>query len=418
MIRAHRPIAAAIVAGVVAAIPLYFAFRQPEPLVMPDVPPAQRVVMLRYEIEMPSLEPEPPAVEPTLTDEAEEQISRRVSALAAELSRMWTKSPERLVDVIERASRRSENSPPVTLLLAIAHAETNGKILDVSEAGAVGLAQATPVAYRQEKFKGKLFVTSDYLLGARAYIVKKPLGDAYKIATVALESRSGGLKKAKKLLKAAKSLRREGLDELEYLRPYARARYFDVIENADRHNKAVLAELERLLNANDRDALRDFRDRIHDEYSDLRREQIRTWKRYQNELIAERDALLMARFGATFRTIDEDDVYEASEYLAEHLDERFSAKAMAAFLVQHLERKTVEARKLTRVESRVESMTAALYNGGSHNVKRMLVGLISTLPETDKYAKKVPATRRRLDATVARVEMGGPLPRTMIRTLR
>ena len=46
-------------------------------------------------------------------------------------------------------------------------------------------------------------------------------------------------------------------------------------------------------------------------------------------------------------------------------------------------------------------MTAALYNGGSHNVKRMLAGLIRTLPETEKYMRKVPATRRRLDSVIA-----------------
>ena len=69
----------------------------------------------------------------------------------------------------------------LTLLLAIAYAETNGKILDVSEAGAVGLAQATPVACRQERCDGKLFVTAEYLTGARNYIMKKPLGDADRI---------------------------------------------------------------------------------------------------------------------------------------------------------------------------------------------------------------------------------------------
>ena len=416
MVREYRPIILAVATGVFAAVPLYFASRPSEPLVMPSNAPAQRVVTLQYEIELPPLEPQPVEAEPTLTEEGEEQIALRVKALASELAKMWTKSPERLVEVIERASRKSTSSPPVTLLLAIAHAETNGKILDVSEAGAVGLAQATPVAYLQEGFDGKLFITSDYLIGSRAYIVKKPLGDAYKIATIALEKRD--LTKAKKLLKAARSLRREGLDELDFLRPYARGRYFDAIEAADKHNKAVLAELGRLLERNDRADLRAFRERVHDEYTALRREQTRHWERYQEELIAERDALLLEHFGGTMRTMNEDDVYAASEFLAEHLDERFSATSMAAFLVRHLERKTIEARKLTRVESRVERMTAALYNGGSHNVKRMLVGLISTLPETDRYAKKVPATRRRLDATVARVETGGPLKGNMLRTLR
>lgn len=384
---------------------------------MPVQPPAQRVVDLQLDIPMPSLEP-PPVQKASLTEEGEEVIRRRVAILAGELSRMWTKSPERLVAVIDRASRQSKSSPPVTLLLAIAHAETNGMILDVSEAGAVGLAQATPVAYLQEKFKGKLFVTGDYLVGARAYITKKPLGDAFKIAHIALESRPGALKRAKKLLRAAKTLRREGLDELDHLRPFARPRFFDSLADADKRNKAVLAELHVLLEADDRPGLRKFHERVHAEYVDLRQEQLRTWKRYQKELIAERDELLIERFGVRAKYLPEERVYEASEFLASRLDERFSARSMAKFLVKHLETKAVEARRLTHVESRVEAMTAALYNGGSHNVKRMLAGLIASLPETEKYMKKVPATRRRLDATVARVETGGPLGRGMIRTLR
>jgi len=78
---------------------------------------------------------------------------------------------------------------------------------------------------------------------------------------------------------------------------------------------------------------------------------------------------------------------------------------MAAFLVRHLEHKAEEARTLARRERDVEEMTAALYNGGSHNVKRMLAGLIASLPETEKYRKKVPAMRRRLDHSIARMEM-------------
>jgi hypothetical protein len=56
-------------------------------------------------------------------------------------------------------------------------------------------------------------------------------------------------------------------------------------------------------------------------------------------------------------------------------------------------------------------MTAALYNGGSHNVKRMIVGLISSLPETQRYMKKVPATRRRLDRSLATLQSSNDLVR-------
>ncbi len=97
--------------------------------------------------------------------------------------------------------------------------------------------------------------------------------------------------------------------------------------------------------------------------------------------------------------------YQAGEYLAQELDVRFSPTEMAAFLVSHLEHKAEEARILARRERDVEEMTAALYNGGSHNVKRMLAGLIASLPETEQYRKKVPAMRRRLDHSIARFEI-------------
>src|SRR5215210_3571933 len=111
--------------------------------------------------------------------------------------------------------------------------------------------------------------------------------------------------------------------------------------------------------------------------------------------------MLEQHFGMDHKTVKRTMAYEASEYLGEHLDDRFSAKSMARFLVCHLDRKGNEARKLAKSEKDVERMTAALYNGGSHNVKRMLAGLIRTLPETEKYMKKVPATRRRLDGVIA-----------------
>ncbi|HEX6177121.1 MAG TPA: hypothetical protein VF057_02080 [Thermoanaerobaculia bacterium] len=396
---------ASIVIGAAAAVPLHLLVRL-EAMPVPVMSPVQRQVSIEWQPLLPDLTPEPPAElpEPTLSKEGEDRINLRVTALAEALSRMWTRSPERLVRVIDSASRAVDQSPPVTLLLAIAHAETNGKILDVSEAGAVGLAQATPVAYLQEKFSGKLFVTEDYAIGSRAYMVKKPLGDAYKIAGIALERRSGSVARAKRLLRSAQSLRREGLTELDYLIAYGPEGYEDSIKAADQYNRRTLAELERLLAGGDRDLLEQFRDRMKREYADLREEQARYWKRYQQDLVARRDELLVSRFGAPMRVLDEELVYDASEYLAENLDDRFSATHMAAFLVQHLDTKRSEARKLARASSQVERMTAALYNGGSHNVKRMLSGLIATLPETDNYMRKVPATRRKLDRHIALAE--------------
>lgn len=351
--------------------------------------------------------PEPPPAEPssevpTLVQVSQKKIDSRIDALAREMADMWTRNPEELVVVIDDAARSMPSAPSVTLLLAIAHAETNGKILDVSEAGAVGLAQATPVAYHQEELEGKLFVTRDYLIGSRAYIMKKPLGDADTIASMIVDKDTPARrKKAKNLLVSAKKLRREGIDELDLLAPHASKKYFSDIKKMDEHNKAVLNRLGRLLDKGSRAQLRAFRNETRKEYRALKEKQMTSWVRYQKELIAERDQMLEQHFGMDHQIVKRTMAYEASEYLGENLDDRFSAKSMARFLVRHLDRKSTEARLLARNEREVEGMTAALYNGGSHNVKRMLAGLIRTLPETEKYMRKVPATRRRLDSVIA-----------------
>lgn len=319
--------------------------------------------------------PKPSRELPPLSVAGEQKVDARVRALAEELRTRWTRNPDHLVAVIDHAALSAASSPPVTLLLAIAHAETNGKILEVSEAGAVGLAQATPVAYLQERFDGRLFVTADYLAGARAYVTKKPLGDAYRIASLASRNDIVPRKRAAELLPAAQRLRREGYDELQALRPHADASFYASVEDADRRNRALLDELERLVARDDRPALKTFEQRMRSEYNRLREQQLVSWQRYYKELIARRDALLIARFGLPARELGGDTIYEASEYLGAHLDDRFSATHMATFLVRHLETKSVEARRPAAAEDQVEEMTAALYNGGALNVKRMLAGL-------------------------------------------
>lgn len=342
---------------------------------------------------------------PTLVERDEQQIDRRIRTFAEEMGRMWTRDPEKFVMIIDQASRSATASPPVTFLLAIAQAETNGKILEVSEAGAVGLAQATPAAYLQEGLSGRLFITTDYLVGARAYLTKKPLSDADTIASMLLKSfDANSVGRAKRLLDEAIRLRREGFDELELLRPYAPPVFYRRIEEADARNLATLRELRRIINRGDRAQLRVFRDRVRREYRTLKSLQVSSWSAYQRELIRKRDHLLRSHFATDPEIVEQTIAYEASEFLGEHLDERFSATRMAAFLVQHLERKTVEARRIARTEDEVEEMTAALYNGGSHNVKRMLAGLIASLPETDRYRKRVPQTRRLLEASLAASE--------------
>lgn len=371
----------------------------PKPVFIPEPPPA-----------------EPSSEVPTLVEVSQEKIDHRIHALAREMADMWTRNPEELVVVIEDAARSMPSGPSVTMLLAIAHAETNGKILDVSEAGAVGLAQATPVAYLQEGFGGKLFVTSDYLIGSRAYIMKKPLGDADMIASLIVDKDTPKRRaRAQELLKAAKELRREGIDELKLLAPYASKKYYANIKAKDQRNKAVLDRLELLLETGTVAELRTFRNDTRKEYRALKQVQLESWAKYQKELIAKRDRMLERHFKMDDAKVKRTLAYEASEYLGEHLDDRFSAKSMARFLVRHLDRKQNEARQFAEKDEDIEAWTAALYNGGSHNVKRMLAGLIRSLPETDKYMRKVPATRRRLDDVIAGSAMTDS---SSVRTLR
>jgi hypothetical protein len=374
---------------------------------MPDVPMPMRPPALRQAaIDMapptaPELPPsEPSAAVPTLSQSAKREIEQREHALASELAKMWTTNPEQLVDVIDDASRNAPASPSVSMLLAIAHAETNGKILDVSEAGAVGLAQATPIAIRQENMfdDGKMFVTADYLVGSRAYIMKKPLGDADTIASlVAAHDTPEVRARAQRLLASAFSLRREGVDELALLELFGSKRYAESIDEADEHNLSVLRRLSTLLKHGTRAQIRAFRDKTRREYRALKQTQVVTWARYQYDLIAKRDRVLEQHFGEPAKRVWKEHPYDAGEYLGDALDVRFSARKQAAFLVRHLERKAQEAKKLAGRHGNVNEMTAALYNGGSHNVKRMLAGLIVSLPETQRYMKKVPATARRLE---------------------
>jgi hypothetical protein len=332
-------------------------------------------------------------------------------ALALELQRMWTIHPEELVTVLGAAARNDRNAPPLSLLLAIAHAETSGDVLDISEAGAVGLAQATPVALRQEGFEGKLYVSADYLAGARAYMLKKPLHDVEVIAGDVLEdSGEESWRDAKSLLESARALRRESVDELDLLAPWADMNFFDAVRADDARNLDLLDRLSAALESRDKRALRTLRDLAHDEYRASLSRQQASWKRYQLDLAAQRDALLQSRFGMRPSVARKQRSYEAGELLAEELDVRFSPTRMAEFLVRHLERKSLEAERLASSPEKHEEMTAALYNGGAHNVKRMMAGLITWLPETENYARKVPATRRRLDGAAAGIAEFAQVP--------
>lgn len=372
-------------------------------------------------IEQPAAQPAPQLPQEPSTQPVERRRVQPVTlddegrVLAENLRRLWTRDPEQLVATVQSAYRAHEldSTVPLTLLLSIAHAETSGKILTVSEAGAVGLAQATPVAYLSEGFTGKLFVTRGYVEGMRAYIMKKSLNDADTVASLALESMHGVADPlVTQLLHAAFKCRRDGVEELTVLEPYGGAELLDAIERADRHNLETLHELERLIHsAASRDEVLRFRDRVRAEYRQLRDFQRVSWKQYQRELTAKRDSLLSDRYGSA-EIAKRDYPYEAAEYLAAELDGRFSPTEMAAFLRRHLGTKADEARELGTDASRLQLMTAGLYNGGGHNVRRMLTGLIVSLPETENYMVKVPRTKAILDSALSEAALTAPEPVT------
>ena len=332
------------------------------------------------------------------TPPAAPQLDFRDRAFARELQRMYTIKPVELVTTLDQAVQRDPQSPPLSLLLAIAHAETSGDVLDISEAGAVGLAQATPIALKQEKIAGRMYVTRDYLDGARAYILKKPLHDIEVIAGDVVDDHDYDY--AKHLLASAISLRSESVEELDSLAAWANDNFYADVRCDEERNLKMLNELARALDARDVAALKSLHDRARDEYRASIAEQQASWKRYQRDLIERRDAFLEERFHMRASTARRHYGYQAGEMLAEELDVRFSPTKMAEFLVRHLARKSAIARTLAPSADKREEMTAALYNGGTHNVKRMMAGLITYLPETENYMRKVPAMRRRLDAAV------------------
>lgn len=345
----------------------------------------------------PAPAPEPP---PSIVRKPRPHREKEKTVLAAELQRLWTRDADRLVDVLDNAFESSDDVPPLTLLLAIAHAETNGMVLDVSEAGAVGLAQATPTAYLAEGFQGKLFVTRDYIEGTKSYLLKKPLRDVDVIASVYLEHGEPARGVVDRMLKSAFDLRTEGVAELETLVPYASKGFVESIERANDRNLSMLEDLQRAIERGDRERLKQLQNKADDEYVRLMARQRATWRKYQLDLAARRDSMLRERFGGDPAVIKKTRAYEAGEYLAAELDDRFSPSRMACFLAQHLRTKREEAKRLGASESDLHVMTAALYNGGAHNVKRMQAGLIGSLKETQDYMRKVPATMRKLDHAV------------------
>lgn len=370
-----------------------------ERLVEAATKPAKAAVAVAETIANPLLSGDATMVAPGLLATPLTDDEKR--SLAAELDRLQTRHAAELVSVISSVTQAAPSPLPPSFLLSIAFAETRGKVLAVSPAGAAGLAQATPAAFLLEGVEGPLYVTTDYLVGTRAYIMKKPLGDAVGIAERVIEGEATHAE-ALELLARAKELRRVGIDELEALAPRAPEVFMPRVEAADRYNVQVLDRLERLLEARaSKKSLTGFRDEIRKEYRALLRVQQVNWKRYGEALERERDGVLARHFGDKPSRILLERPYEAGEVLGERLDARFSPTKMAEFLSRHLETKRQQALALGIAEHEVEAWTAALYNGGLVNVSRMRAGLMSSIRETENYMQKVPEMRQQLDGVRA-----------------
>ena len=373
-------------------------------------PPADASVQADATLQVaaePAAEPVPepaPAEEPAAASSAQlasiDPAAR--DRLSAVLASWKTRHPDQLVGVIADLAERETLPHSPAFLLSIAYAETRGKILAVSPAGAVGLAQATPAAYLSEGFEGKVFMTDSYLVGSRAYIMKKPLGDALTIAEPLLR-RNNAVERAhaKKLLAKAKALRTEGMDELEALRPVANDTFHARIAEMDKHNVATLNELERIVDRGaPRASLKRFHTRVQKDYRYYQNLQTNGWSEYERSLSARRDQLLRNKFGQEPERIFLTRQYEAGEYLGTALDARFSPSKMAEFLSVHLATKQRQAIELGLPEENIEAWTAALYNGGAVNIRRMQAGLIGKLTETEKYMQTVPARSARLQHAI------------------
>jgi hypothetical protein len=346
----------------------------------------------------PLLAPEAMLVPPALLRAALNAEEER--AMAAELDRLQTRHASELVSVISSASQEPSAIPP-SFLLSIAFAETRGRVLAVSPAGAAGLAQATPAAFLMEGFGGPLYITNQYLIGTRAYIMKKPLGDAVGIAERVIDGESTH-DEALELLARAKELRRVGIDELEALAPRAPEVFMQRVNAADEYNEETLDKLGRLLEAGaSKSRLESFRDGVRKEYRTLLRVQQVNWKRYGESLEAERNRILTRHFGTPPAKVMLERPYEAGEVLGERLDARFSPTRMAEFLAVHAQTKRQQAMALGVPEEELEAWTAALYNGGLVNVTRMRAGLMGSIRETESYMQKVPEMRARLDGTTS-----------------
>ena len=190
-------------------------------------------------------------------------------------------------------------------------------------------------------------------------------------------------KKARELITHAIDLRTEGMDELEALRPVANETFFRKIAEGEVYNLKTLEELETLIERGaPRAEMLRYNKRVQRDYTYLRNLQRNGWAKYEKSLTARRDALLKTKYGQSASKVITTRPYEAGEFLGESLDARFSPTHMAKFLAAHLETKQQQARALGIADENLDAWTAALYNGGAVNIKRMRAGLIGSLTAT------------------------------------
>lgn len=313
------------------------------------------------------------------------------AALARRLSGMWTRDSAALVRLVSDARELEGSGLATELILAVAHAETNGRPWLVSEAGAVGLAQATPAAWIDEGFGGKLFITETYLEGTRAYLQKKPLYDAWVVSRRMLEC--GPDEEARRLLDQTWTLIGEGDAQIETLARFGSPELFRATEEASVRNEEIVGRLENLFETPDAEEI----DRVGQEallwYQLMKETQRENWVAYHDEITGRRDRLIREGLGLDPDQAKKNHAYLIAEFLGCELDARFLPAESARFLVRHLDSRFDDAEALGFSGADRERWALALYNGGSHNVKRLVAGLMRTLPETDRYVVKIPATR-------------------------
>ncbi len=316
-------------------------------------------------------------------------------ALAAELTEAWkTHDATQLVRTIHEQAHAHGEPLDIHLLIAVAAAESAGRPAVVSPTGAAGLYQLMPAEVLRDG-GGPLALSADDALGQRAYLSKKPAGDVARIATQLYASGCSdeGIERAQKQLDLAKSLRRDGYEDVLLLSSVAPKGFLDEFESRDLRNAALLDEFQSILDdgAAPKRVL-DIQRRARARYDKIYGEQIRTWERARTTLIKRRDAAIRGHFHEKPSRVLTRDPYAAAEALGD-LDVRFSPTESFQYFIATLARKREEA-ALHMGETVGDTCVAPtgavvrLYNGGLPTLLRIRAG-IQRVTENDVYERRV-----------------------------